>query len=1171
MDCAMCGSKGLFQVEDLPVGPRWFCTEKHFAEYAGLPVKEFGYYGFEAEELVQCKGHLPSCKKMIDPNRIWWIDEKGEEWPALDEYGEEGYCDDCIGYSIDSHSWALAQGHDAEGELERKYFTRFGDQRGGQEWGEYTFTWFNDVGDWKPIEEDTKGWDDWDYADFREQKEYELVNDMLSDSDSELYGWIENHEYGHQNELYTSYEVLNEDGEKEVLGLLISWEEPEDVQQKIQYYNKEPLHQLEFLAEESNGKVICDGPQNIDAYVLFDSPDLMAAESKKLPPIEKAEITGIASGATMEGLDLALAGEMFECQDCDERCHICGTGQLHEHIIDCEVCKEPFCRKRCWGCWECEAICERCEGQCPTHINPNEIMEYDRENPIPDKPYSRTHKIGTMPWQKDTGCITYWEDGEVCRYCENDDWTKANKDYEQYWTWKNANRKREQFIRKAEGLETLLAAETLTGYRSKTDKRQMLDELAHSIYKKELTSEKVFPGIRVSSKVVLYPDGDTKKERDLSRFQMSMKYSDRMVHQCDNCGIWASSKQTNSWEKDKSREGKKNEIVYYQKDVVNPSEYFGYCVKCYDNLSEKGQLGSNPFSAEEEQSVYYWVKTEMENRHPLSQSDLEQLLDMISFNVPLSNIEFGIAQAEEMGDEPTYIILELAHKKAKFIKKYQAEEEEEEDDEDDGYWNEGEAPWRESASKYDEFDESNPFSLSNLLWLNNHGGVPKLNDGEHYVLKKLKSLLYNWDGEPEYSDVFQEDLQKACGDYPSSLKRTLNSLSKKGLIDVQNVPTGEYKQTTWKFTRDKDGNLIPITKPLIYPKPLMVLYAINMGWGNPEWLQYALDDSKKQTIFHTEEYKVADEDWAGQSCEDCYEEIKVGDSVHDDGYVLICKKCYSNYKIPCEHEACGERFKNKEEEEEHRQETCHNCDGEGWIVTHYTPATYHDPADIDGEDCEECGGEGWVCDEFNAESFSADEQKACHRCGNTEKDGKLWWVGSRKGFICSDCSDGGKKYRAESFSAESNGDITIRQQAIDTIEARVADYTTHEDVSPYWGGGIVNPNKYLYFKLRYAWNNHPEQREEIIQQYMRGIKEGEIDPSNPLPHGAPNQHLPSQWDAESFSAESNGDLQLDESKKRTKMSAIRTGLAITTFGIVMWNLWTNKKQEKDIADIMDLV
>ena len=71
----------------------------------------------------------------------------------MDEHGEEGYCDDCITYSVAAHTWALGQGHDAEGELERKYFTRFGDQRGGKEWGEYTFTWFNNMGDWKPIEE----------------------------------------------------------------------------------------------------------------------------------------------------------------------------------------------------------------------------------------------------------------------------------------------------------------------------------------------------------------------------------------------------------------------------------------------------------------------------------------------------------------------------------------------------------------------------------------------------------------------------------------------------------------------------------------------------------------------------------------------------------------------------------------------------------------------------------------------------------------------------------------------------------------------------------------------------------------------------------------------------------------------------------------------------------
>jgi len=35
----------------------------------------------------------------------------------------------------------------------------------------------------------------------------------------------------------------------------------------------------------------------------------LEAETKKLPPVEKAEISGIASGATMEGLDLALGGE----------------------------------------------------------------------------------------------------------------------------------------------------------------------------------------------------------------------------------------------------------------------------------------------------------------------------------------------------------------------------------------------------------------------------------------------------------------------------------------------------------------------------------------------------------------------------------------------------------------------------------------------------------------------------------------------------------------------------------------------------------------------------------------------------------------------------------------------------------------------------------------------
>ena len=59
--------------------------------------------------------------------------------------------------------------------------------------------------------------------------------------------------------------------------------------------------------------------------------------------------------------------------------------------------------------------------------------------------------------------------------------------------------------------------------------------------------------------------------------------------------------------------------------------------------------------------------------------------------------------------------------------------------------------------------------------------------------------------------------------------------------------------------------------------------------------------------------------------------------------------------------------------------------------------------------------------------------------------------------------------------------------------------------------------------------------------------------------------------------ETNGDKQLELALKRTQMSALRTGLSVLTFGIVIlstftgWNFWTNKKQEQQISDIMGLV
>jgi hypothetical protein len=104
-------------------------------------------------------------------------------------------------------------------------------------------------------------------------------------------------------------------------------------------------------------------------------------------------------------------------------------------------------------------------------------------------------------------------------------------------------------------------------------------------------------------------------------------------------------------------------------------------------------------------------------------------------------------------------------------------------------------------------------------------------------------------------------------------------------------------------------------------------------------------------------------------------------------------------------------------------EDCGYCGGELWDDEDYTFKTN------DGLVCKRCYEEHYKEDEdedFESESLGmrslyAEEQNACHRCGKTEKDGKLWWVGSRKGFICGGCSDDGKKYRAESiieFDAE---------------------------------------------------------------------------------------------------------------------------------------------------------
>jgi hypothetical protein len=45
--CAVCEKPRKYVIEDLSIGTRAFCSEKCYAEFAGVPVMVEGYYGLE--------------------------------------------------------------------------------------------------------------------------------------------------------------------------------------------------------------------------------------------------------------------------------------------------------------------------------------------------------------------------------------------------------------------------------------------------------------------------------------------------------------------------------------------------------------------------------------------------------------------------------------------------------------------------------------------------------------------------------------------------------------------------------------------------------------------------------------------------------------------------------------------------------------------------------------------------------------------------------------------------------------------------------------------------------------------------------------------------------------------------------------------------------------------
>lgn len=82
--------------------------------------------------------------------------------------------------------------------------------------------------------------------------------------------------------------------------------------------------------------------------------------------------------------------------------------------------------------------------------------------------------------------------------------------------------------------------------------------------------------------------------------------------------------------------------------------------------------GLSALMGAEDQSAYWFLKGEMQSRAPLTEMDLEQIMEMLQ-NVPTKEMDDAIEQAEMMGDEAAMIVLVMADNKRKFREEYASE------------------------------------------------------------------------------------------------------------------------------------------------------------------------------------------------------------------------------------------------------------------------------------------------------------------------------------------------------------------------------------------------------------------------------------------------------------------------------------------------------------------
>jgi hypothetical protein len=1171
----------------------------------------------ESKKLVQCKGHLPSCKKMIDPNRTWWIDEKGREWPALDEYGEEGYCDDCIGYSIDSHSRALGQGHDAEGELEREYFTWFGDKRGGKEWGEYTFTWLNNVGDWKPIEEDTDGWDDWDYADFREQKEYEFVNDMLNDNDSRLYRWVAKNMFGDEETFFTNYKVLNEDGEEDELDLIISWGEPKDVQQKIQYYEKEPLHKLEFLGEgtlepcphelgirreevnwEGDGTVHvtveCDDCWTSGeghAVIEFEDgerwKDEMAAESKKLPPVEKAIDTGIASGATMEGLETLLAAE-------DENATLCPHCEDAEATEICEWCNGKECKE----CFQEHMVeCNHCDGE-------GEI------------PRSWVSDSGDR-WSPPSLDVTAWE---MCDYC-NEGQVCGDEDIAEFsWDAESFSADEQKACHRCGNTEKdgklwwvgsrkgFVCGDCSNGgkkYRAESFSAKDCDHDKYNV----ISASEIVGGRRMSVVCVM----------------------------CDTRGV--------------------GEYQY----VSSPLDERPHDLTLKEVLDVKW-LAAESFSAE--YSMYEVVMFD----------DLNKYRDTLSMHDTLEEAKAAAQKHSETIHSPIYVIeypiddddYETVAKMMKnqgmvvhYIDKYEAESfsadfrhhdlPEYEDEDEDGNPVVRKIKRQHSGVGFKNLKRENPeiHRLKIGGWTSNkYVKVKETHDPMLVCLKcgEMKEANYPWgcfdkhgkNGFAHYGfgriKGFTEDghivWKGGCG-YGGINADTRSQSDIAWFKDLHECKEAESKPPDTDYKCDKCKEWMNSDFVRVCSKcSIWVCDTCSSGGGPDKDFTCGegegedvdtCSDCRPPIMSHkdymekmgkrglgAESFSAATIvcDYCGQEKSDC---VRIQEKEYPD--LQCCKSCYEVYgaeSFAAESFIVYGEYKNGQRIKLGQSATAR---GAKRIMNNKVKAGVLNFEKYETYGFENANNYFFNQDAYTAESYSTKSGRiegieglllkypmqfavlmrgvpgnysaTCGGCdGYLGEYEKLWFDDENRTGGCPHCMtvfatnfliagyedeevlEERLRNRfprhfldAESFSAESDE----LEERCKTCEEMMVDCDCWNPTTAEQGSQIVgfcenkegfcftNERTYVCDKCNHCYvgcedrdGNIPDAGCKCLYAFGRLIASAESD-------------------------------ELEESKKRTKMSAIRTGLAITTFGIVMWNLWTNKKQEKDIADIMDLV